>query len=330
MKKEIVKYENRLNDYSLSGFNAVDLNLFMLICSKVKDSQSELLSFPFVELKKAVGQTRKTDKEFLKHLNQMAAKVKRINGNYKKDDSQFFEFNLFSDFYGTTVEVTAENEKTAEAYSIYGPVLENTLLVSVNPRYAFLLNEMESYTKFDLCDFVKLESKYSKNLFRLLRQFRRTGKYKVAAERFRELMGCPKSYPNKEFMRICVNPAVKELSQGYFDNLTVKPIRAAKRGAPIVAYEFTFRKSDQVPGQMNIEDIDADPAQEKPKKPRMKKNHFNNFEQRQYDFDALESDLLNATVTRNKESDDNQKGEEHAETDKSSAGGADQGSQEMV
>ena len=290
MKKDVVKYENKLNDYSLTGFHAVDLDLFMLICSKVKDHQSELLSFSFLELKKAVGMTRKTDKEFLGHLNQMASKVKKISGSYKKD-GQFFEFNLFSDFYGTTVEVTADDEETAEAYSVYGTVPKNTLLVSVNPRYAFMLNEMKHYTKFDLCDFVKLESKYSKNLYRLLKQYRRTGKYRVNADRFRELMGCPKSYPNKEFMRVCVNVAIKELSRGYFEDLKVEPVRGEGRGKPILAYEFTFKKSKEVAGQYSIEDYhETDQTARK----KTAGNRFNNFQQRDYDYDDLEKKLLAA------------------------------------
>ena len=294
MKKDTVKYENRLNDYSLRGFHAIDLDIFMLICSKVKERGTELLSFSFSELKQTVGMTRKSDSEFLQYLNRMSAKVKKINGAYKKKN-QFFEFNLFGDFYGTTIEVTKDNSETQEAYDIYGEVPANTLLVSVNQKYAFLLNGMDQYTKFDLAEFVQLESKYSKNLYRLLKQFRNTGSYTENADRFRELIGCPKSYSNKEFMRTCVNVAVKELSQGYFEGLKVEPIRGTGRGRPIIKYQFTFKKSSQISGQRVIEGAEPDPK-DKPrakvrtqKKPKQTK--FNNFSERDYNYNELESIL---------------------------------------
>ena len=284
MKNEIVKYENSLNGYDFSNFRAVDLDLFMLICSKVKERQSEVLRFSFGELKKAVNLTRKTDREFLKKLNRMAAEVKKLGGSHTEENEQFFEFNLFGDFYGTIIDVTANNENTRTAFLMYGEVPKNTLIVSVNPRYAFLLNEMKKYTKFDLIEFIQLESKYSKNLYRLLKQYRSTGKYRVEAELFRTQMGCPKSYPNKEFMRVCVNVAVKELSRGYFDNLTVTPIHGAGRGKPIVSYEFTFKKSKEIAGQQNLSDYidqDTQKAEQPKRKGKNTNNRFKNFQQRE-------------------------------------------------
>ena len=104
-------------------------------------------------------------------------------------------------------------------------------------------------------------------------------------------MDCPKSYQNIYFMRDCVNPAVKELSQGYFDGLTVLPIRSNKRGRPVVAYEFTFTPSKDPAG-------DPDPKEQRPRKARSGSqeersgNKFKNFHEREYDYAALEKQLL--------------------------------------
>lgn len=279
---EIVKYENRVNTLPLSHFSAVELNLFMLLCAKTKNKGQDLVTLTYKDLKKQLGLEKQTDKYFHKELYSMSGKLSKIRCNFS-DENKFVVFNLFSTFIGD---------------------LENrTLQVRVNIDFQYLLNEItKNFTRFELQEFVKLESKYSKNLYRLLKQYRKTGTYKVEAEKFRELMDCPPSYSNMYFMRDCVNVAVKELSQGYFKDLKVTPIKAAKRGAPIVAYEFTFRKTDQVPGQMNLDtDTDAAKSPTAPKKRgRPRKNAFNNFHERDYD-DSFYDALAKMDLTNNKE-----------------------------
>jgi len=273
---EVVKYENRINTLPLVGFSSVELNLFMLLCAKAKDRGQDLIVLEYGKLKRQLGLEKQTDKYFHGELYKMADKLSKIHCNFK-NENEFVVFNLFSTFTGN---------------------LENrTLTVRVNIDFQYLLNELaKNFTLFELQEFVQLESKYSKNLYRLLKQYRRTGTYTVEANKFRELMDCPKSYANMYFMRDCVGVAVKELSHGYFEDLKVEPIRAKKRGAPIIAYTFTFQKSKQIPGQQRIDDY-QEPAPETPapapkRQPKKKENSFNNFPQRDYDFDELEKRLL--------------------------------------
>ena len=265
---EIVKYENKLNTLALSGFSAVELNLFMLICAKTKDKGQDLISLKYEDLKKSLGLERQSNKYFHDELRKMSAKLLKIHCNFN-DSKKFVVFNLFSTFIGD--------------------LEENSLDVRVNIDFQSLLNEItKEFTRFELSEFVRLESKYSKNLYRLLKQYRKTGTYRIDAEKFRELMDCPKSYQNIYFMRDCVNPAVKELSQGYFENLKVTPVRSTKRGRPVVAYEFTFKPSKDIIGQQNLE-LESDQKQPKPK---TKKTKFHNFHEREYDMDTLEKRLL--------------------------------------
>ena len=275
---EIVKYDNQMNRIAFTKMSAIDIDLFMLICAKVKDRKDELIKFSFTELKKEIGLSNKTDKYFNSKIQSVAKKLKTIGGSFS-DGVTFDEFMLFPTFHGTHLE---------EDHAIFGHLKKGTLVVRVNPDYAFLLNELtKNFTRFELPEFVKLESKYSKSLYRLLKQYRKTGTYKVGSEKFRELMSCPESYTNIEFMRTCVNVAVKELSQGYFEELKVTPIRGITRGRPVVAYEFTFKPSDQVPGQMRMEDyagvVPEEPRKKKPVK--TDKTKFSNFPEREYDDD---------------------------------------------
>ena len=53
--KEIVRYNNDLNTKTyLKNFNAVELNFFMAICSKLKAQGTSEIKFTFNELKKKI------------------------------------------------------------------------------------------------------------------------------------------------------------------------------------------------------------------------------------------------------------------------------------
>lgn len=267
---EIVKYNNELNDIRLHKFGAMELDMLMLLCAKMRNNQSDELVFSFSDLKVALGIQKRTDKKLLDLLESMNKRLNSITCNIRTDTRRV-SFTLFP---------------TLDADEV-----TKTLTVSVNPKFSYLLNELgRNFTRFELTEFIKLESKYSKNLYRLLKQYRSTGTYTASMEDIRGLMDCPKSYQNKIFMRDCLGVAIHELSQ-YFDNLEVTPIKAHRRGSPIVAYQFSF--TPEKPERSN-----------KPDKPKSnnrtlsnKNNKFNNFDQRSYDWDEYEQKLLTSPDT---------------------------------
>lgn len=162
------------------------------------------------------------------------------------------------------------------------------LTVSVNEEFKFILNGLvKNFTRFDLKEYIDLSSKYSKNLYRLLKQYRNTGKYEVSIKNFREIMDCPDSYSNKYVMDLIIKPSLKEL-QNCFENLKCEPKYAKKRGRPVTGYVFSFtpenRKSES----------DQEPVQEETKcSIKKSSNEFVNFKQRTYDYDELEKALIN-------------------------------------
>ena len=261
-KDKVVRYDNSLNAISFTGFTAVDLNLFMLICASVKDVGQDTVILSYGDLKKSLGLERQTDKYFHAELKRMSNKLKKIGGSFSTDD-EFTEFNLFNEFSGSL--------KTCR------------LSVSVNAKYVYLLNNLSgSFTQFELREFIALNSRYSKSLYRILKQFRKTGKYFVDIGTLRALLDCPATYRNREFMRTCLNVAVTELS-GYFDGLSVTAIRSHSRGCPITAYQFTFK-----PVRTDNKNQQTIVNRTKPNK----SNRFNNFQQREYDWNEYEKNLL--------------------------------------
>ena len=116
---------------------------------------------------------------------------------------------------------------------------EQELIVSINPKLKHVLNEITAdFTKFELKEMTHLKSTYSKNMFRLLKQYKHTGYFKIQIEDFRERLDIPNSYRMTHINQKVLAPIIKEL--GFiFNNLHINKIKA-KKGRKIEWLEFTF------------------------------------------------------------------------------------------
>ena len=101
--------------------------------------------------------------------------------------------------------------------------------IKINEDFKYILNGLtEMYTKFDLLDFVNLKSVYSKNTFKLLKQWETIKKVEFEVDKFRELLGVPKTYNTDNFNKRVLKPVLEEL-QHCFKNLKVEKIRTGRR-----------------------------------------------------------------------------------------------------
>lgn len=259
-----------MNSLKFTGFTVTDFNFLLTLCSRLKDKGTNEVNFSFTELRTLTNYKKSNSiKQFVEDLKRMNEKLMKITCSLKTE-TEIIMFVLFPTF--------AIN------------LNKQTLTVSVNERFRFILNELiKNFTRFDLQEFVTLESKYSKSLYRLLKQYRVTGKYEIEVNDFRSKMDCPESYNNKQFMQNIINPALKNL-QNYFQELNCETKYARKRGKPVTGYIFTFAPENR--------SLDADPRQDKIKKKssdqdqQPKQNSFANFHQREYDYESLEKELL--------------------------------------
>lgn len=191
----------------------------MALCYKIKGKQSETITMSFAELKQLADYKGKDSMRFMQDLKKMCSKLNAINISCMNING-FILFNLFTAFI-------ADNE-------------EQTLTVEVNSYFTHLFNELyQEFTKFELVEYVSLQSKYSKNLYRLLKQYRATGRLIIKLNDLRDKLDCPETYSNKEFVRTCLNLAVKEL-EACFSDIQMTINRACNRGNPIESFTFTF------------------------------------------------------------------------------------------
>ena len=278
MAKEIVQFKNDMNKLKFAGLGKSDMNLFMAVCSKVKEQGDNIVHISFDYLRQISHYTGHTVDGFISDLKRMSQRIMAVNCEIIMDNGGFDIFNLFQRF-------------------IADPETQ-ILTVKVNPDFTWLLNEftdkIKGYTTFELQEFVGLQSKYAKTLYRLLKQWRSTGQYIFNdIDDFREKMDVPKAYSNMRLMTKIIEPAVKELKKldKSFINFKCEPLYAKKRGKPLVGYKFTWQV-EQLPriASINTEPIIAEQSS-KPKRnysQNKPNNQFQQFMQREITPEELE------------------------------------------
>ena len=277
---DLVKYHNQLNALEFKKFTAVDYDFLMYLCAQLKDHGTNTMTFSLYEIRQVTGYDYHAPQaEFIARLRKMNKKLMEIQASVD-EDGKGIDFVLFPTF------ITDPSS--------------NTLTVDVNPRFKHILNELTAnFTQFELQEFTELSSKYSKSLYRLLKQYRFTGEYHVKIAELRKLLGCPDTYENKMFMARVIAPAIKELQKD-FPLLKCEPMRARTKGRPITGYHFTFEADGQIPGQTTIDQAaeemkrykEQKDKEKKDKEKKTKKNSFTDFQQREIDYDALERSLI--------------------------------------
>lgn len=269
---EIVKYNNHMNLLKFDSFTSMEFNMFFALCSIMKEQQSTVITLSFEEIRKLTNYKPSAKKRLIDDIKSMNQKLQNMNSLIEMDGVTLM-LVLFPTF--KLDEVNQE------------------LTVRVNPDFIFLLNDLTSnFTLFELREFVNLKSKYSKTLYRLLKQWRSTGKYEVTdVGNFHHLIGAPDSYNNWKVFQRCIEPAVTELTQiNSFKDLRISVTRRGDKGN-IQGYVFTFPcepktiiENKSTTTSAMAYSISKDGTHKTPRT----KNNFLNFEQRIYDDETLE------------------------------------------
>lgn len=175
MVNEIVKFSNQFNNVALKKFDAANLDVLMAIAARVKERGSEEVVFSFEELRHLMRLNRKmSNRELAEKIVQTNARLLALNYMFTDSEGGIVQFALFTEF------------RTLPAAA--------TLTVSVNQKFAFLLNDLTSqFTRFELAEFTGLSSRYAKEFYRRAKQYRSTGLWMVSREEFCRLLDVPKA-----------------------------------------------------------------------------------------------------------------------------------------
>lgn len=247
---EIVKIHNDLTNEKLGKMNAKELDLFMCICHKMRDKGIEKVLISFDDLRKLGNYNKRSNVELKKELI--------------KANSRMLEFQIVIDIGDDTVQRSLFKEFRTNA-------VDGHLLVEMWEETAYILNDIAShFTRFELSEFVSLESKYAKRLYKLIKQYRTQGTFYITKDDFYKALDVPGTYTNTNYNKKVLRPALEECKK-YIPSLECVPKKSGRGGA-VRGYTFTF--SPEVPPKKKI------------------KNKFNEFEQLELDVDALEISIL--------------------------------------
>ena len=222
---DLVVIHNDFNNVSLKGLKEKELDLLISICYKLRDEGIEEVKLLFDELKKLSKYEGKDNQRFVKDLDNVYKKLIELNFRYE-DENKIIRFVLFKSY-----EIDKNTKKVT---------------IAVNEKFKHILNQLTgNFTKFELNQFVSLNSQYSKNIFRLLKQFYKTGWREFLLSEFRELLNIPEKYRISEIDKKVLNEKNIEELKKSFKNIRVLKI---KRGREVykIRFEWDIEKKEEV------------------------------------------------------------------------------------
>lgn len=218
----MIKYHNELNKIALSGLTTREVDILFAICSVIRDQGTNEVTFSFNEIKRLASVTTANQDEFVSIIKNIYGKLSTLKVTYD-NGNKFGYFVLFTKFLGDR-----ENEIVS---------------IQINSEFSYLLNDLtRNFTMFELQEFNGLESIYSKHLYRLLKQFKSTGEYRVKVDDFKRLLDIPESYTMKRITDKILNPIIEKEMPKYFKNFSIEKIR---EGRSIKYLVFRFNKEKQ-------------------------------------------------------------------------------------
>lgn len=190
--KEIVKYNSDLNTkVFLKNFNALNLNAFITLVALAREKGLETIVIPFAMLKKSMDYTSNNEENFIKVLRETNRKI--LNSVCEiETDEKIEQFVFFTSFV-----ISKKNR---------------TLTIKVNEDYMYILNDFNRFTEFGLNNFIKLNSKYVKILYKELMQFKKTGKMFLKMEDFRKKLDIPNTLNFAKIKERILLPSLQEFS----------------------------------------------------------------------------------------------------------------------
>ncbi|ECP6446121.1 TPA: replication initiation protein [Campylobacter coli] len=241
---DIVKYHNDFNKIQFPSFTEIEQDLLCGLMVKLKEEKGKVIFYPW-DLRNILKSSYDNNS-----LMEFVSSLKR----------KFFK----ADF--TIIEKTTRGEKEVEAHKTINLFTEfaiyvyesskdlESIEIQVNPRFEYILNQLTAnFTAFELSEFVSLSGKYTKTLYRLLKQYRTTGKAYFEWEEFCRIMDIPENKTTGDIDKFILKPALKELTKerNLFDQVRVpfknlayekeKQKGTRGRGGKVIGITFTFK-----------------------------------------------------------------------------------------
>ena len=224
---EVVKYSNELHELKFNSMSEAQQNIFFTLLQQLRNSSDYTLELDFNKVFELaqIADNNSYRKEILDKLSKLQEFKFRYETNNKGDLAQEVIF--------PKIETDSENK-----------VLK--IKVSEDFKDRYINSPLKGWTRYELAEFVNLSGTYTKTIYRYLKQFRSSGRWRIRYDDFKELLGIPESYRATNIDQQILKPAIKELSaeRNLFDMRRTPfqklSVRKFKKGREIETLEFTF------------------------------------------------------------------------------------------
>ena len=224
---EVVKYSNELHELKFNSLNEAQQNVFFTLLQQFRKASGDTLELDFNKLFELAQISQGTNyrKEILDKLGRLQEFKFRYQINELGD--------LRQDVIFPSIETDSKNK-----------VLRIRVSQGFKDRY--ISSPIKGWTRYELAEFVGLSGTYTKTIYRYLKQFKSSGRWRIRYDDFKELLGVPEKYRASEIDKWILKPAIKELSaeRNLFD-MRRTPFEKLvvikhKKGREIEALEFCF------------------------------------------------------------------------------------------
>lgn len=168
-KSHLVKYHNDIQSLKINHLNKRELEFFIVLLYSVQNSQEKFVEIKYEYFRKKLGFLGESNKTIYKFLdnatNKMLLQTIRIS-----DDKKFLKFNFFNEF-------SSDVEK-------------GILTMQVNSKFLYLINNLiKNYSYIKLEEWLSLKSKYSKLMYKKIREFKKIKYLKFSWFEFKKHLG---------------------------------------------------------------------------------------------------------------------------------------------
>ena len=223
MQDIVCKYHNDFNKIKLPNFTELEQNLLFTLITRIRTSKPEYWNdthtfyFGFGDISEMFSKEYRHNHNEIEHIcaslkhkffkadfTILCRETLKIN-NQEKEVLAERTINLFTEF--ALLYVPENLYDSGNKKEFYG------ISLTINPRFEYLINQLiNNFTRFELAEFIALSGKYTKTLYRQLKQFRQTGSRIFKWDEFLEIMDIPDSYRQIDIDQQILKPALRELT----------------------------------------------------------------------------------------------------------------------
>ena len=224
---EVVKYSNELHELKFNSMNEAQQNVFFTLLQQFRNTDGYTLELDFNKLFELAQISQGTN--YRKEILDKLGKLQEFKFRYQINDLG----DLQQDIIFPSIRTDSKNR-----------VLK--IKVSEGFKERYINSPLKGWTRYELAEFVGLNGTYTKTIYRYLKQFKSSGRWRIRYDDFKELLGIPESYQSCDIDKRILKPTLKELSaeRNLFDQRRTPfeklVVIKHKKGREIEALEFCF------------------------------------------------------------------------------------------